>query len=102
MCFDVRWLVSDVMATASWHGCQVPELMRERDSMICRVFVPDEPTQVFHDRGEAEEIVRMIEARGFRLYATPVTGRDDQVVAVEYRFHRLESDRRFQRRNICQ
>lgn len=57
--------------------------------MKYRVFVPDEPARVFHAREEAEELVRMTEARGFRLYATPVSGRDDQVVAVEYRFHRL-------------
>lgn len=55
--------------------------------MKYRVFVPDGPARVFHARGEAEELVRMTEARGFLLCAMPVSGRDDQVVAVEYRFH---------------
>lgn len=54
--------------------------------MYHRVYVPDQPMRAFRDRNEAHQLIRTIEANGLRVQSTPLTGRDGQVTAVEYRF----------------
>ncbi|MGW6661274.1 hypothetical protein [Rhodococcus sp. NPDC055024] len=52
--------------------------------MIYRVHTPEHTTETFHDRHEAENRIRNLETNGHRMRSTPIYGRDDQVVAIEY------------------
>lgn len=53
--------------------------------MIYRLITPDGTTHTYPNRKTAEHHIRDLETRGHRITPHPIHGKNDQVVAVEYR-----------------